>query len=482
MNRCLLAVLSGLFIMSSVQAECAPKNNKKETDIPEIELAPVQAKKLFLTVYSQNLAQVKTIYSTKLPSGISLLAFEGVSEQLQPQTTLIEGKDLSVLEKIYEYNLLTRENLLDAYVGRDVITVTEDEKSGTEYLDDARLLSVSYGTPVLKFDYGVDPSYPGRIVFKDVPDNLRTKPTVTARVETEKAGLRDLSFDYLTGGMSWSANYVAEVGHNDQLSLQAWVEISNQSGTDYKNAAVTLIAGDVKNINMPLQPRPLMLSTARSAKAEADAVHSTQIAAQSLGEYYRYELPRQTDILDKQNKQISLWRADAVKYEKKFKLVSPLNTYRKMFERQHATIVYKLNNRTENGLGQPMPQGQIRFYQKNDQRSATFIGAANMPRLAKGETAELAVGESFDIYATGKMTSLKKIADKTNEMSYEIDFFNASDKDAEVVWEQPFDGETEVVDENASVTGANAGELTWTVKVPAGGTSSLTYKLRTTRN
>ena len=153
-----------------------------------------------------------------------------------------------------------------------------------------------------------------------------------------------------------------------------------------------------------------------------------------------------------------------------------------MFERQHATIVYKLNNRTENGLGQPMPQGQIRFYQKNDQRSATFIGAANMPRLAKGETAELAVGESFDIYATGKMTSLKKIADKTNEMSYEIDFFNASDKDAEVVWEQPFDGETEVVDENASVTGANAGELTWTVKVPAGGTSSLTYKLRTTRN
>lgn len=74
--------------------------------------------------------------------------------------------------------------------------------------------------------------------------------------------------------------------------------------------------------------------------------------------------------------------------------------------------VYKLTNSEENKLGLPMPSGVVRFYDKDGSGELQFIGAADMAQLAKGEKAELAIGEAFDIYADGKITAQNKLSEK----------------------------------------------------------------------
>lgn len=449
----------------------------------EITVPAESRKDLFLNIYQQNLALVKTNHQVKMPEGVSVLAFEGVSQQMQPQTTLIDGKDITVLEKNYEYNLLNRENLLDAYVGKEVIAVTVEHSTSKNIYDKAVLLNNDYNTPILQFSYGIDPHFPGRIVFEKIPENLRNKPTLVAKVSGKGQGDKNLSLSYLTNGLSWSGSYVAEITGRQKMNLQSWVEINNQSGTDFKNARVSLISGEVRNPENAIMPRTKMLmASARMADYAEETAAVGGIGAESLGEYYSYNLPGKVDVMNKQNKQISLWSVNDAAYDKQYKIVSPLNEYSKMFEREHAAVIYKIVNGKKQNLGRPMPAGMVRFYEKGTDGNLAFTGAAAMPQLAVGESAELNTGKSFDLYANGRITDFNKIAEKTTEAQYSISFFNAGSEEAEVIWEQKGNGEIKVVSESIPGKKTDAGLLQWRIKVPAGSEKKLDYKLRQTRN
>lgn len=448
----------------------------------EIKVPAEGREALFLNIYQQNLALVKTNHQVKMPEGVSVLAFEGVSQQMQPQTTLIDGKDITVLEKNYEYNLLNRENLLDAYVGKEIIAVTIDHETSKNMFDKAVLLNNDYGTPMLQFSYGIDPHFPGRIVFDKVPENLRNKPTLVAKVSGKGKEAKDISLSYLTGGLSWSGSYVAEITGKQKMNLQSWVEINNQSGTDFKDARVGLVSGEIRNSDNAMPRAKMLMATARMADYASETASAGGIAAEALGEYYSYNLPGKIDVMNKQSKQVSLWSVSDAGYEKQYKIISPLNEYSKMFEREHAAVTYKITNGKKQNLGRPMPAGTVRFYEKSADGNLAFTGAAAVPQMAVGESAELNIGRSFDIYANGRIADINRIAEKTTETEYKISFFNAGAEEAEVIWEQRVNGEAKVISESTAGKKTDAGLLQWRIKVPAGGEKKLDYKLRQTRD
>ena len=152
------------------------------------------------------------------------------------------------------------------------------------------------------------------------------------------------------------------------------------------------------------------------------------------------------------------------------------------FENQHAAVFYKILNTEENNLGLPLPQGKVRFYEKNSDGNALFLGAADIRYLSVGEKAELNIGESFDLSADGKVTEFSKISEKISEASYQITFRNGGEKDESILFSQNIDGETKLISESLTSTLDNAGQLQWKVEVPAKSDVSLTYKLRTTRD
>ncbi len=447
-----------------------------ETTLRESEASAVK-----VAIYNQNLAMIYDTRTINLPVGEAVVAFEGVAEQMQPMTALIEAPQVEVLEKNYEYDLLNYYNLLEASIGQEVKTVMLNHETSANIFDKAVLLNVYNGSPLLRFDYGVDGNFPGRVVFDSVPDNLRIKPTLVAKLKNAVAGTKDLRLSYLTGGLSWQADYVAQLG-DGKMTLQGFVTLNNQSGADYKDAVVQLVSGEV---NAP-RPQPLARGLMQAKFAALNSVDATVESAsdnpqpQAVGGHYVYTLPHKTDILNKQSKQVSFLQLDNMEYERVYRFESPLNArYNESFERQKVDMLYKFVNKQEQNL----PRGTIRFYENGGDNEPQFVGSADFPQLAKGEKAELPAGKSSDVYADGKITKQQKLSDKMTEASFEIELFNGGSQNVKVEVTQMARGDVNVTAESLKHTDdGTAGRLKWLVEVPAQGKTVLTYTLRITEN
>jgi len=184
---------------------------------------------LELTVYNQDLALIREVRRLDLPGGAFDLELRGVPAKIRPQTLLVEvgGRTgLVIREQNYEFDLMSREKILEKYVGREVAWIQEDGERV-----DGRLLGIAAG-PVFEVDGEIVFEVPGRIALPRLPENLRARPTLVWRAETERAGEAELDVSYLTGGISWNADYVLQLdAAGEEADLKGWVTVENRSGS-----------------------------------------------------------------------------------------------------------------------------------------------------------------------------------------------------------------------------------------------------------
>src|SRR5512135_2372537 len=210
-----------------------------------------------VTIYNENLALVKDQRRLQLPGGQGALAFRDVSALMRPETALLRsltspGK-LAVVEQNFDFDLLTPEKLLEKYVGKNVSVIRTNPATGAETAEQAQVLAANQGV-VLKIGDRIETGMPGRIVYPSVPDNLRDRPTLVMLLDNDGARQQDVELSYLTGGLAWKADYVAELNAtDDKLDLSGWVTLTNTSGATYRNAKLQLVAGDVNQVQDEMQ-------------------------------------------------------------------------------------------------------------------------------------------------------------------------------------------------------------------------------------
>ena len=134
-----------------------------------------------VTIYNDNLALVKDQRKIQFGGGPSSLAFRDVSAQIRPETALLRsltspGK-LAVIEQNFDFDLLTPQKLLEKYVGKTVGVIKTNPATGAETNEQAQVLAANNGV-VLKMGDRIETGVPGRIVYSDVPANLRDRPTL----------------------------------------------------------------------------------------------------------------------------------------------------------------------------------------------------------------------------------------------------------------------------------------------------------------
>ena len=443
--------------------------------------------KMEISVYNNNMAYVKDTRQTSLKSGKNELAFEGVSSQILPETAMLLGNGIKVSEQNYNYNLMTPSNILAASVGKTVKTALYNEATGKTEYNEAKILEAGGGSPVLKFDYGIETAFPGRIIYSEVPDGLRTKPTLVIDIESqEQAKNKNLELSYLTTGLSWKADYIAEINSSNQLNLTGLITLTNESGTDYEDASVQLIAGSVNRVQNNVI-RPLMamrtMKAAGANMAVAESADAAMPTSEAFSDYYLYTLPIKTTLRDNQTKQVSLMSKSNVKFDKIYRLNSPLyinlNQTESRFTKANPTVVYKIENTKSGGLGEALPKGIIRFFEQDSRNSLQFIGESNLPSLAEGEKTELKVGQAFDIYAEGKVSSSTKIAQDTVEAKVEITITNAKNESIRLEYDQNFGWvDWKIVDEKTPSSRKDASTALWNLEIPAQSKYVLEYTVR----
>ncbi|MFH0984823.1 MAG: hypothetical protein V1882_04740 [Candidatus Omnitrophota bacterium] len=260
-----------------------------------------------VTIYNSNIALVKDSRKLTLPAGEGELRFMDVASSINPVTVSARSlnfpNDFSVLDQNYEYDLISETRLLDKYVGKKLKILRWDETLSKKEEVEATLLSNNEGQ-IYQIGKEIYLGYPGTKVVPSIPENLISKPTLTWLFTNKSAKAHELEVSYLTGDLSWKADYVATLDGSDKsLDLSGWVTIDNQSGTVYRNARLKLVAGDVNRVSEPLYARKGM-----RAEMMMDAVAAApQFEEKAFFEYHIYDLQRRTTLKDKQTKQSVFW-------------------------------------------------------------------------------------------------------------------------------------------------------------------------------
>jgi len=473
-----LTLSVGLLLGAAGSAAVFPGIAWAETAPAETQVSLDDQTGVAITIYNQDLALVRDQRKIPLTAGLNDLAFIDVSAQMRPETALlrVDGAQVTVREQNFNFDLLTPEKLLEKSVGRKVRVITTNYATGAETTEEATVLSVAGGV-VLKIGDRIETASPGRIVFDEVPPNLRARPTLVIDADSDKAASATAQLSYLTGGLGWQADYVASLSPDEKtLDIDGWVTLTNQSGTTYRDAKLQLVAGDVHRVQQMLQKTMDMAATAPAPMAEQ------AMTEQALFEYHLYTLGRPTTIAENQTKQVALLSAGAVPVEKEFRFTNLTNSgYGNSLgdqERVNATVFVSFVNDDASHLGLPLPKGTVRVYKSDNDGQVQFVGEDAIDHTPKNEDVRLTLGQAFDVTARGRQTKFEKISDEVYESAYEIELKNAKKEPVTVALVEDVPGTWKILSESAKHEELNSNRLRWEVQVPAEGSAKFSYAVR----
>ncbi|MDO8346274.1 MAG: DUF4139 domain-containing protein [Rugosibacter sp.] len=446
-------------------------------DVREVMSMAAEREAVAVTVYNDDLALVKELRRVDLPGGTVRLTWRDVAAQMRPETALLRatnGPAIELVEQNFDFDLLSPQKLLEKYVGREVTVIRSHPTTGEERREKATVLAAGQGT-VLRFADRIETGVPGRLAFDSVPANLRDRPTLSVLFEAA-GGKQAVELSYLTGGLSWKADYVANLSTDGKsLDLNGWVTLTNRSGAGFDNSTLQLVAGSVNRVR---QAQPQMAYAMAPAPARAKSMEATQ---EALLDYHLYSFERPTSIADNQTKQLALLSASAVPVRREYLLAGNDWYYRD----RHGQIGQKLKpavflefDNKGGQLGKPLPAGIVRVYARDSKGAAQFVGEDRIAHTAKNEKLTLRLGEAFDITAERKQTSYRKVADNVIESAWRIELRNAKDEAVSVRVQEPLPGDWEMLQESHKHSKESARVASWIIAVPANGSAVLDYSIR----
>ena len=435
-----------------------------------------------LTVYQQNIALIHEMRRIELPDGRSNLAVIGVPSALMPETVLAGGATtdrIRVLGQVYESALLTPEALLQATVGGTVQVVTVDPETGAERFAAAELLRAQGREALLRLDGRIRTMDVRRIAFDSAPSNLRARPTLVLELTNKEAGPEDLSLSYLTSGMNWRANYVARLSSDESsLKLTGWVTLTNGTEIAFEDARLRVVAGTINRMSRPVQPQ----FRAKGMMAEA-RVAADRPAGTSVSDLRVFDFPEPVTIRAKENRQLALLSAAAVKVQKEYRLdgnTSYFRSIRRGLQRTSPVVRYRFENTAASGLGRALPSGTVLLYVPT-KGGEILRGEDTIRYTQKGEKVTLIAGLAADITSERRQTDFRRDGLPKNvvETAHKIALRNAKEEAVTVTVVEHIPGDWRMLSESQPHRKRSSAEALWNIQVPAGGKAELTYRVRT---
>ncbi len=419
-----------------------------------------------LTVYNDNLALVRDVRGVEFKKGVGEIMFRDVSGQIDATSVHFKANDVELLEQNFDYDLVSPDKLLQKYVDQRIEVVGENGDIATGTLlvsgrsggqivirqDDSSLRS-------LMLDKAVEIRYPS------LPEGLITRPTLRWLVDADQSGTKETEVSYLTSGLSWRADYVLVISDKSaKADLDAWVTLENTSGTDYLDAKLKLIAGEVNRVQQAPVREMMLAADAAFAKG------GRQFEEQTFFEYHLYTMQRLTSVLDQQTKQISLFPLTSVSTKRVYEY-----DWRRKQDKVGVSVEFE--NKEANNLGIPLPAGRVRVYQQGDD-GQEFVGEDNVDHTPKNEKVRVKVGEAFDIAVERTQTDTRRITNQVVETDYQVKFRNHKTETVEVVVLDYFWGDWKVLKSSVPAEKVSSTKLEMRVNLEPEQEVILTYTIR----
>jgi len=436
-------------------------------------------KDVAVTIYNNNRALVRDRRTITLGEGEIALRFMDVAQQIQPETvslkSLTHPDQLGILEQNYEYDLMSPQKMLEKYVGKNVRLINQN--NDLNFIEvEAKLLSLNEG-PVYEINGEIYLGHPGNVVLPDIPNDLIAKPTLVWLLQNGAAE-QELEATYLTGGMSWKADYVLNVNEDTtKMNLDGWVTLNNQSGATYTDAQLKLVAGEVNIV----QPEYNMMAKAGRAPMAEMAMADSMMQEESFAEYHLYTLPRRTTIKQNASKQVSLLNAADIAVTKIYEYRGDLSFYSQQMgylKDQRVDVFLSFQNKEDNGLGIPLPGGIMRVYQQDKGGSPQFAGEDRLKHTPKNEEVKLKMGQAFDVVAERTQKDFKITGSSLYECEFEILIRNHKEEDIVVDVVEPMPSDWKILTSSMEYEKKDAQSAIFHVPVKKDEEAKITYRVQ----
>ena len=361
-----------------------------------------------VTIYNSGQALVQDVRQIAIDKGRSRIEFPDVSAQIRPETLSFAAADTGIVEQNFDFDLLTPAKLMEKAIGQTVTLVRTNPATGSETRERAKVLSTAGGVVVQigdRIEVLRDDGLPVRVIFDRVPANLRARPTLSVTLESSRSGTRPASIRYLTPGLGWGADYVALYDETKgAIDMQGWVTLTNSTGTTFTNADTLLVAGNPNAGGNVSQPR---YSGGRPVASSSFVPGTESAGRERLGDYYLYPIAGRTTIANNQTKQVSFLDVQGVPARKIYgRTVGWLSSDGSPVP---AASQLAFSTSREGGLGDALPAGTVRFYQRDGKGSPQFIGENQIGHTPMGSELTLRTGDAFDVYTQAEVEKRETI-------------------------------------------------------------------------
>ena len=425
-----------------------------------------------VTIYNNNLALVQDTRQLDLAAGRSRREFPDVSAQIRPETVTLTGEDVGIVEQNFDFDLLSPQALMQKAVGETITLVRTNPASGAETRERARVLAANGGV-VLQIGDRIevlrDDGLPVRVIFDRVPENLRARPTLSVTVQSERGGRRPVTLTYLTPGLAWQADYVALFDESaGRMDVQGWITLTNNSGTEYRNADTMLVAGAVGQ-TQDEYGRPYTPPQRGGIRQPGTETSGRE----RLGDFYLYPLPERTTIANRQTKQVSFLDVQGTPATRAYEFRNPwLGT---QDQAQSANTVLRFSSSREQGLGDALPAGTVRVYQRDARGNPQFVGENAIGHTPMGSDLGLVTGQAFDVKVQPVVERRERLGNERWRTTMRYTLTNARPAPVTVdLLQSGLWGDTRIVEESQPSERRSADEALWRVAVPANGEAVVT--------
>ena len=431
---------------------------------------------LNLTLYNQDLGLIQE--KRKLPElkpGQNV-TINSVSERMQTETLRIAGAG-QISEQNLNTKLISPELMLREYLGDTITLARLNPADGTETSRLVTLLSYDGRNALVRADGQIETIPLGthyRFIYPSVPEHLQIQPSLEFRSSgTRNPGTATIS--YLTNGLSWNSDYVITLNKNDRtLELEALASLVNQTGIDYNDASIRLLAGKV-NTPTPA-PRPVMKMAMMEMDAGQAAGHP---APQSLQDYYIYPLPGKVTLRDQQQKQVPLLSQKQLPFERQYQYNFPVYAGAdSRVNKQHPQIKLEFRNPASSSL--PLPAGTARVFAPDQGGLLQFIGGAQLSNTPAGGVVKLPIGEAFDLVVERRQTIFQKSFDG-HLIGYELILRNSAKKPKTIDLKAEFHQPWTINNSAPKPTTTEGSAAVWKITVPAKGKAALRFQVKLTK-
>ena len=459
-----------------------------------------------LTIYNQNFAVVRMLIPLDLKPGENRIQFTDTTAFVEPESVILRdptgARTLQILEQNYRADPVSQQLLLSLYEGKtldfqlqptDPKSVVRGKVIRSGYISPRFGNSGAVQEPIIEVDGRLHFGLPGVPIFPALIGDTILKPTLNWVLQSDKPGEVNAEFSYVTGQITWSADYnLVAPEKGDQIDLVGLVTVNNQTGKTFENARIKLMAGIVNKIQPRMNDRFVMgQSTTVYAMLGGGP---SQVSEKPFDEYHLYELHRPTTLHDQESKQVEFVRAAGIKAER-FYVYDGVKINQDQYRgwnmegiRQNAeygtesnpdvAVMRQFVNSEANHLGMPLPAGRLRFYRQDADGQLEFTGENDIKHTPRDETIRVFTGDAFDIKGERRRTDYRiDMARRMLDESFEIKLRNHKREPVEVrVVEHLYRGSTwEITEKSATYLKTDAQTIEFQVQVPPDEEKTVTY-------